>query len=171
MQSFVVTWLPLVPLAVSALWMGFSPTVIEGEHLLSVPIPLLARMKMNALPFVLGLVILALIAIIADARWLSLGLLLVAFLLMLCIPVSYTLTTLGIRTGHGRFRRWTEFAGVRRSPTGAMLVGGQRASSYLIYLSGNRDDDEFVRTLKKLVLESYKGKGTERERLRRTRTG
>lgn len=171
MSTFVITWLPLFPLVAWLLTMGFSPATTEGEPLISVPLPLLARMKMFAIPFVLGLVIFVLVAVFADPGWLGLALLVAGFGLVLAVPTSYKLTSRGIRTGRGPFRRWTEFAGVRRSRRGALLVGSQRAPNYPIYLGGSRDDDEFVYTLKALILESYKGKATERNRLQRGRTG
>ena len=87
------------------------------------------------------------------------------FLLILAIPVSYTLTTVGIRAGKGVFRRWTEFAGVRRSPSGAVLQGAQRARSYPIFVSGRREDDDFGLTLKHLMQDSYQGRATVRERI------
>lgn len=171
MPTFVFTWLPLLPLVGWLLTMGFSPASTEGEPLFSVPLPLLARMKMFALPFLLGLGILVLLAFFADTGWVSLVLLVGAFAVVLCVPVSYKLTSRGIRTGRGPFRRWTEFAGVRRSRRGALLVGSQRTPNYPIYLSGSRGDDEFVHTLKNLILQSYKGKSTDRSRLQRDRVG
>lgn len=166
MATIAITILPLVPLAVWYLLVRWSPAKTEGEQLLIVPIPVLARAKMVTLPFILGVSAIAITAIVADARWGSVGLLLVLTVVLLAIPANYTLTTVGIRNGRGPFRRWTEFAGVRRSPSGCVLVGGQRATSYPIFLSGNREDDDFVVTLKNLVLDSYKGKATERDRLR-----
>ena len=171
MSTFVITCVPLLPLVAWLLTMGFSPASTEGEPLFSVPLPLLARMKMFALPFVLGLGIFLLLALFAETIWLGLFMLVAAFGLVLATPVSYKLTSRGIRTGRGPFRRWTEFAGVRRSRRGALLVGSQRAPNYPIYLSGGREDDEFVHTLKNLILESYKGKATNRDRLQRNRVG
>ncbi len=171
MPTVVVTWLPLLPLFAWLLTMGFSPATTEGEPLLSVPIPLLARMKAYALPFVIGLGIFVVLAVFVEATWWSLAILVIAYAAALCVPTSYKLTSAGIRTGRGPFRRWTEFAGVRRSRRGALLVGSQRAPNYPIYLSGSREDDEFVLTLKNLILESYKGKPTRGNRLQRERAG
>jgi hypothetical protein len=112
-----------------------------------------------------------LLALIRDPGWLSVALLAAAYGLVIAVPMSYKLTSQGIRTGRGPFRRWTEFAGVRRSRRGALLVGSQRAPNYPIYLSGSREDDEFVYTLKNLILESYKGKAIDRNRLQRDRVG
>lgn len=154
--AFII--LPFIPLVAWVLLVGWSPNTAEGEVLETVPVPLLARLKMLWIPLTLGLVVLIVgIAMGEVAWWLTLILVLI-YSVLISIPVTYTLTTVGIRTGKGVFRRWTEFAGVRRSPNGAILQGGQRASSYPIFLSGGREDDEFVHTLKLLVRDSYKGK-------------
>lgn len=171
MSTFVLTCLPLLPLVAWLLTIGFSPASTEGDPLYSVPLPLLARLKMFALPFVMGVIVFVLLALLADVGWISSLILLVAVTVVVAVPVSYQLTTRGIRTGRGPFRRWTEFAGVRRSRRGALLVGSQRSPNYPIYLSGSREDDEFVHTLKNLILESYKGKATERSRMHRGRVG
>src|SRR5699024_2419088 len=151
MAAFAFTILPFFPLAAWFLLVGWSPNKTEGEVLLTVPVPLLARMKMLALPMVLGLVVLIVGGVMGQIPWTLMLILVAIYAVVISIPVSYTLTLVGIRTGKGVFRRWTEFAGVRRSPSGAVLQGGQRASSYPIFLSGSREDDEFVRTLKVLV--------------------
>lgn len=166
MASAAFLALPFIPLVLWFLLVGWSPNKTEGEVLLHVPVPVLARLKMLWLPIAMGIIAL-LIGVAMDriSWWIALAYITV-YGIVLSIPVSYTLTTIGIRTGVGSFRRWTEFAGVRRSPSGAVLQGGQRASSYPIFLSGNREDDEFVLTLKYLVQDSYKGKATVRDRLR-----
>lgn len=165
MATLAFTILPAVPLIAWLLMVGWSPNTTEGEVLLRVPVPVLARLKMLWLPFATSALLM--IACVAFGRvewWLS-PLYLGVFLLILAIPVSYTLTTVGIRAGKGVFRRWTEFAGVRRSPSGAVLQGAQRARSYPIFLSGSREDDDFVLTLKHLMQDSYKGRATVRERI------
>jgi hypothetical protein len=73
------------------------------------------------------------------------------------MPVVYTLTTTGIRTGGTPFRRWTEFGGVARRRRGVRLQGVAGARPQMIWLSGGRDDDEFVLLLRQLVRGSYKG--------------
>lgn len=77
---------------------------------------------------------------------------------LVAMPQSYILTTQGIRTGNGNFRRWTEFAGVHRSAAGATLQTIRRGPGMPIWLSGSREDDEFVYVLRTLVRDSYKGK-------------
>lgn len=166
MAALTYTLLPLVPLLIWLLTVALSPTRIEGDVLLKVPIPVLARVKMVALPFTAGVVLIAVIALTTNAHWLSVFMLLGTFAVVLCIPINYTLTTAGIRSGKGRFRRWSEFAGVRRFAAGAILQGGPRSSSYPIFLSGHREDDELILTLKNLILDSYKGTVVSRDRLR-----
>ena len=169
MATLTYTLLPLAPLMMWLLLVAWSPSRMEGEPLLTVPIPLLARAKMVALPFVAGLVVMVALSIVAATQWLSALLLLAAFAFALSTPINYTLTSVGICSGRGHFRRWTEFAGVRRAPSGAILQGGPRSSSYPIFLSGNRDDDEFLLTLKNLILDSYKGTDRTRNLLQATR--
>lgn len=166
MAAFAFIILPFIPLAAWFFLVGWTPNTTEGEVLLNVPVPLLARLKMLSLPLALGLVVLVFGIIMGQISWWLVLVLIVVYSIVVSIPVSYTLTTAGIRTGKGVFRRWTEFAGVRRSPNGAILQGGQRASSYPIFLSGGREDDEFVHTLKILVRDSYKGKAVVREAIR-----
>ena len=168
MADIAIVLLPLLPLALWALLTGWTPSKTEGEPLIVVRISLLTRMKMIAAPILLGLMVFALIAVLADASWISLALLAAVFVVLVSIPISYTLTTVGIRVAKGHFRRWTEFAGVRRSASGVTLVGGQRASNYPIFLTGDRGDDDFVYTLKQLVQDSYKGGATARDHIRST---
>lgn len=165
MTVFAFTILPFIPLGAWFLLVGWSPDTTEGEVLLEVPVPLLARLKMLSLPLVLGAIVLVTGIIMGKISWWLVPVLAVIYAVVISIPVSYMLTPAGIRIGKGVFRRWTEFAGVRRSPNGATLQGGQRASSYPIFLSGNREDDDFVHTLKILVRDSYKGKSVVRETL------
>jgi hypothetical protein len=73
------------------------------------------------------------------------------------MPVHYTLTSTGIRSGGTPFRRWTEFGGVARRPGGVRLQGVAGARPQTIWLSGGRDDDELVLLLRQLVRGSYKG--------------
>lgn len=170
MVTIAFTILPGLPLAAWFLLVGWSPGAPEGEVLLRVPVPVLARVKMLWVPFALGLSVLVIGYAMGQIQWWAFLVQILVYTAVLAVPVSYTLTTLGIRTGRGPFRRWTEFAGVRRSPTGATLQGGQRATSYPIFLSGNREDDDFVLTLKNLVRDSYKGKSSVRDQLRPVET-
>ena len=77
--------------------------------------------------------------------------------LLVCLPLHYTLTSQGIRSGGTPFRRWTEFGGVVRRPGGVRLQGVAGARPLTVWLSGGRDDDEFVHVLRQLVRGSYKG--------------
>lgn len=170
MTTLAFAILPAIPLLAWMLLAGWSANTTEGEILLRVPVPVLARLKMLWLPIGMSLLVLAFGVVAGRISWWICMIYLGMNTVVLAIPVSYTLTTVGIRAGKGVFRRWTEFAGVRRSPSGAVLQGAQRASSYPIFLSGNREDDDFVLTLKHLVQDSYKGRATARERMRGSAT-
>jgi hypothetical protein len=78
--------------------------------------------------------------------------------LLLALPLRYTVTTRGIRAGWTPFRRWTEFGGVARRPGGVRLQGVAGARPLTVWLSGDRDDDEFVLLLRQLVRGSYQGR-------------
>jgi hypothetical protein len=78
--------------------------------------------------------------------------------LLLALPVRYTMTSRGIRAAWTPFRRWTEFGGVARRPGGVRLQGVAGARPLTVWLSGGRDDDEFVLLLRQLVRGSYKGR-------------
>jgi hypothetical protein len=77
--------------------------------------------------------------------------------LLFALPMTYTLTSQGIRAGWTPFRRWTEFGGVARRPGGVRLQGVAGASPLTVWLPGGRDDDDFVLLLRQLVRGSYKG--------------
>jgi hypothetical protein len=113
------------------------------------------RMHGPAALLVLGVATAALIArAIALTNYLVVvGLLLV----LLALPMRYTLTTRGIRAGWKPFRRWTEFGGVARRRGGVMLQGVAGARPQTVWLSGDRDDDDFVLLLRQLVRGSYQG--------------
>lgn len=162
MTAIICAILPILPLA---LWCGFflfSLSATEGETLLRFPIPLLARLKMLSMPTILIVIVWMGLLALDRVNTLSIWIALAGCVIVLCWPQSYLLTTLGIRMGKGPFRRWTEFSGVARSGAGAVLQGGPRASSYPIFLSGSREDDEFVQTLRTLIRNAYKGKSTDR---------
>ena len=77
--------------------------------------------------------------------------------LLLSLPVRYTMTSRGIRAAWTPFRRWTEFGGVARRRGGVRLQGVAGARPLTVWLSGGRDDDDFVLLLRQLVRGSYKG--------------
>jgi hypothetical protein len=121
------------------------------------PLSVLGRLRMHgpaaALLFAASVVLLA-------VGWVGpLVVLVVTGLLaiLLALPMPYTLTSRGIRAGWTPFRRWTEFGGVARQRGGVRLQGVAGARPLTIWLSGGRDDDEFVLLLRQLVRGSYKG--------------
>lgn len=149
----------LLPLIIALAWARlFHPGHrIEGATLLVVPLPFLARLRMHTVPIAASIAVGTLLALLDLMPWWGILAPLISGVLLLAIPVNYTLTTVGIRLGLKRFRRWTEFAAVRRSPGGASLVGVQRSRGLHIWLSGSRGDDEFLHFLRETVKNAYKG--------------
>jgi hypothetical protein len=125
----------------------------------------LGRLRMHG-PSV-GLVFTASVVLLALGKIAPLTFLLVTALLalLLALPVRYTMTSRGIRAAWTPFRRWTEFGGVARRPGGVRLQGVAGARPLNVWLSGGRDDDEFVLLLRQLVRGSYKP-ASSRERVR-----
>lgn len=129
----------------------------SGNLVRRVPLSAWGRLRMHgpaaALLFLISVVCLAL-------GWIGpLTILTVTALLglLMALPVRYTLTSRGIRAGWTPFRRWTEFGGVARRPGGVRLQGVAGARPLTVWLSGGRDDDDFVLLLRQLVRGSYKG--------------
>ena len=142
---FIRVWVP---------WGERASGNLVGRETLSV----LGRLRMHG-PSV-GLVFAASIVLLAFGRIGLLTLLLTTALLalLLALPVRYTMTSHGIRAAWTPFRRWTEFGGVSRRPGGVRLQGVAGARPLTVWLSGGRDDDEFVLLLRQLVRGSYKGR-------------
>jgi hypothetical protein len=118
---------------------------------------LLGRLRMHG-PAALALALIAIVATVMG--WVSpLTLLTVIGLLALLValPMRYTVTSQGIRAGWTPFRRWTEFGGVARRRGGVVLQGVAGARPQTVWLSGDRDDDQFILLLRQLVRGSYKG--------------
>jgi hypothetical protein len=160
MEQFLVL---LIPLCILWTWLspiGLTNRTIEGTVIQITPITLLARIKRHAVTnFVTLVVTLSLVlADMASPLWLVAAV--ISAVGILSFPQVYTVTTRGIRVGRGNFHRWTEFAGVYRSRAGASLQSIRRRPDLPIWLSGSRDDDEFVHLLRTLVRDSYKGKTT-----------
>lgn len=152
--------LVLLPILILASWARIvrpGPPV-EGRTVLVVPMPLLARMRMHAVPVALTLIAGCALVVGRAMPWLGLLVPLVSGLLLVLMPVRYHLTNAGIRRGWTGFRRWTEFAAVRRAPGGARLLGVQRSRGMHVWLSGSRGDDEFLHYLRETVRNAYKGR-------------
>jgi hypothetical protein len=130
---------------------------VEGHILRIEPLPLLAKIRMHAIPSVFAVALTTALAALDQVAWWLLGLPVVSSILLLVIPVRYTITDRGIRLGWTEFRRWTEFAGVRRTPFGAQLVGMSGHRRLNIWLSGSRDDDAFLHFLRQSLKNAYKG--------------
>ena len=118
---------------------------------------LLGRLRMHG-PAVLALWLISLVLLIAGRISPLTALIVTALLLLLLsLPVRYTMTSRGIRAAWTPFRRWTEFGGVARRRGGVRLQGVAGARPLTVWLSGGRDDDDFVLLLRQLVRGSYKG--------------
>jgi hypothetical protein len=132
---------------------GASGHLVRRERL-----SLLGRLNMHG-PAAALLIILGNFALVM--RWIApLPVFVMAALLVLLIalPMRYTLTSTGIRAGWTPLRRWTEFGGVARRRGGVRLQGVAGARPLTVWHSGGRDDDDFVLLLRQLVRGSYKGK-------------
>ncbi len=136
-----------------------APRRSRGQHVLTFPLPLLARARLHAVPVALmfGFVVTAW-AIGAAPLWVVLATI-VGLAALVAWPLSYELSTTGIALGHTGLRRWTEFAGVVRTPGGARLQGGAGGRGFRIWLSGSRGDDEFVLLLRQMIRGAYQGRG------------
>ncbi|MDQ4044301.1 MAG: hypothetical protein M3173_02480 [Chloroflexota bacterium] len=131
---------------------------VPGRVIHDTPLPLLARLRMHALPG--GITIAAAVAMWVFWNLPLWGVLVAAAstALLVAAPVRYTLTPIGIRVGWTPFRRWTEFAGVTRAPGGARLQGAAGTRGLHIWLSGSRGDDEFILLLRRMITGAYKGR-------------
>ena len=146
--TIIANWLRVVrPLGVR----------IEGEVFLTVRLPLLARLRMHAAPIILGTALAIILVYLHGAPAWAIGLPLISSTVTIALPVKYTLTNFGIRTGWTPFRRWTEFAGVSRARGGARLQGVHGSRSMRIWLSRSRGDDEFLQLLRQSIRDGYKG--------------
>lgn len=119
--------------------------------------PLLAKLRMHAVPAVVVLAGAGLGTLTGVVRPESFAGLVAAVAVLVSLPLRYTITTEGIQQGRTRFRRWTEFAGVARRPGGARLQGIAGARGKTVWLAGSRDIDETLLLLRQLVRGSYKG--------------
>jgi len=151
----------LLPLIIFLAWIrlvrpGFNK--LPGTTIMVVPLPLLARIRMHAAPTLVALGLGLWLAVRGDVPWWVVLVPIVSSACLIAIPVRYTLTDDGIRLGWTSFRRWTEFAGVRRAPGGAKLAGVQKTFGMHIWLSGSRGDDEFLQFLRQTVKNAYKGR-------------
>lgn len=153
----------LLPIVIGLTWArlirpGFNSP--QGTSIRIVSLPLLARIRMHAIPAFAALALTGWLVVLGDLPWWTLLIPVGSTALLIAIPVKYTLTTAGIRLGWTSFHRWTEFAGVRRAPGGARLVGVNRKMGLQIWLSGSRDDDEFLQVLRQSVRNAYQGKSS-----------
>jgi len=159
-RTTVSPFIPLLLLALAAfvgrIWTPWAHPP-GGLVVRRVPLSLLGRLRMQALPAILLL-------LLAGGGWLAgwlpgrAALVVPAVIvLVVALPFRYTLTTEGIGGEWGRARRWTEFGGLSRRRGGVRLQGIAGARGRTVWLSGNRDDDDVVLLLRQLVRGAYKG--------------
>lgn len=131
---------------------------VEGNTIRVASLPLLAKIRMHLVPSLLALAIAIGLTATDNLPWWALIVPIVSTVLLLSIPINYTITDAGIRLGWSAFRRWTEFAGVRRTRFGARLLGVSGERGMNIWLSGSRGDDEFLHFLRQTQKNAYKGR-------------
>jgi hypothetical protein len=140
----------------SRIWVPWGERA-SGNLVKRETLSVLGRLRMHGpaalFVFVLSIVLLAL----RQIGPLTVLLVTAVLALLLALPVRYTMTSRGIRAAWTPFRRWTEFGGVARRRGGVRLQGVAGARPLTVWLSGGRDDDEFVLLLRQLVRGSYKG--------------
>jgi hypothetical protein len=129
----------------------------SGNLVRRASLSLFGRLRMHGVPATLVLAASITAALAGAIAWWTVAGVAASVALLLALPVRYTLTSDGIRAGGTPFRRWTEFGGVVRRPGGVRLQGVAGARPLTVWLSGGRDDDEFVLLLRQLVRGSYKG--------------
>ena len=150
----------ILPIVIALTWARLVRpgwTKLEGTRIAIVPIPILARIRMHLVPRMLAIIVAVALAVLDLVPWKVLLVPLFSNVLLILLPVKYTLTNAGIRLGWTAFRRWTEFAAVRRAPGGARLIGVQRGKGLHVWLSGSRGDDEFIHFLRTTIRNAYKG--------------
>lgn len=160
MIDFIFLTIPILIVWAWTITLGFSGRHCEGGIIVVRQIPVLARMKRHASTHALLATVTAALAVLGLASLWWLVVTAISFVTIVAIPQKYVVTTRGIRTGRGAFRRWTEFAGVHRSTAGVTLQTIGRHPNVPIWLARDRGDDEFVHLLRTLVRDSYKGKVT-----------
>nr|MDQ3044160.1 hypothetical protein [Chloroflexota bacterium] len=123
-----------------------------------VPIPLLARLRLHAGVLWVEAFLMILGLALGWLTWLSVVALVVIFTLLLAMPARYRLSDEGIALGRTRLRRWTEFGGLSRRRGGARLQGVAGSPSMTVWLSGSREDDDFVLRLRRRIKRAYQGR-------------
>ncbi len=156
-MTLLVLILPVVIILTWARRVRPGRRKLEGARIASVPIPVLARARMHLGSGALAMAVAVILATIDAVSWWILIVPALSYILMVLPRMHYTLTDAGIRLGLTEFRRWTEFAAVRRAPGGARLIGVQRGRGMHVWLSGSRGDDEFIHFLKQTMQGAYKG--------------
>lgn len=148
-----------VVLAIARVWSPWR-TRPQGQPILSLRMPLRARLRNQALPLALLVV-----AVVLNAAWSRIPeIVAVAPLLAVLggtlIPARYTVTTEGIAIGALTFRRWTEFSGisVRRGRIRFKSIRGTRRLD--VWLPGRFHDADTVAEIRRLMRDAYRGRSS-----------
>lgn len=150
----------LLAVTIASSWIrlfGFGKHKEEGIIIDKMPLPFLARLYMHAVPVLASLIVAIVMALLNVMGWIWTLIPLVSGAVLIALPLQYTLTDRGMHRTFGVFRRWTEFAGVERSPGGARLKPLRKSAPARIWLSGSRGDDEFLQLIRTLIKNAYKG--------------
>ena len=130
----------------------------RGQHVVTCPLPLLARARLHAVPVALMFAFAVTTWAIGAVPLWAVPATIVGLAGLIAWPISYKLSTAGISLDHTELRRWTEFAGVVRVPGGVRLQGAAGGRGFRVWLSGSRDDDEFVLLLRQMIKGAYQGR-------------
>lgn len=156
-----VTLAVLVPLTILIPWLRMiriGSRRTDGTVIGVMPIPLLARIYMHMVPVSIALLTATAAIIIGVMPWWVLVLPILAGVLLVAVPLKYSVTDKGFCRTFGRFRRWTEFAGVERAHGGARLKPLRKSPPARVWLSGSRGDDEFLQLMRTLIRNAYQGR-------------
>ncbi|MDP9472274.1 MAG: hypothetical protein M3Q71_16675 [Chloroflexota bacterium] len=110
------------------------PAGPEGEVVARIRVGRRERLHLHVGPLAVGAALLLADVALSGPRPISFALYLLGALLLVAVPLHYTVTDQGLRLGHAGFRRWTEFAGVSASRGQIRLQpvdGGRRVTLWL----------------------------------------
>ncbi len=133
----------------------------EGAVVARVRVGWRERLLLHTSPLAGGAALLLADVALRGPRPVPLALFLLGALLLVGMPLHYTLTDRGIRLGRAGFRRWTEFAGVSAAHGQIRLkpVGGERLVTLRVSRTQAADLESVLR---RQIWASYRGVGPRR---------
>ncbi len=93
-----------------------TPAGPEGEVVARIRVGWRERLRLHAGPLASGTTLLLADAVLRGPQPVPFALFLLGALLLVAVPLHYTVTDRGLWPGRTGFRRWTEFAGVSAGP-------------------------------------------------------